>query len=181
MDETILRNEINKLATNFRDNVDVEQIFNLWKDVFRNVSDTNFILAVSEIIKDKKQKGFPNVVQVKRRLQEISKFIPGKTGNCSLCCNGFVIVNVFNYDFTFVCPCSHVRYPDMCLFKCNTCTYYSELYQPSGQSSKRICNARDITIKPIPCEWVIKKFRNYFYFHRKGGNGWKENLKNGLF
>ncbi len=45
MDETVLKNEIAKLATNFRGKVNVEQTFSLWRDVFRSTPNSNFIMA----------------------------------------------------------------------------------------------------------------------------------------
>lgn len=158
MDEGILRNEIARLVANFKGNVDVTQTFGLWMKTFHGISGSDFVMAVDKILKDPNQKRFPNVAQVKKKLQEIQKFIPEKGGNCNLCSGGSVVVNVFNYNFAFVCPCTYLKYPDVYPFKCNTCKYYAELYQPSGSLDKRMCTVKDVRIKPAPCEWVLTKF-----------------------
>lgn len=168
MDETVLKNEITKLATNFRGKVDVDQTFSLWRDVFRSIPDSNFIMAVDEIIKDPNQKRFPNVAQVKKKLQETPKFIHGNAGNCKQCDGGLVVVNVFHYDFTFACPCSCASYRHLVAFKCNTCAYYSESYRYSGYLSKHVCTVRDPHIKPAACEWLIGKFGGYFSVKSNG-------------
>lgn len=156
MDDMVLKDEITKLLTNFRGSIDMNQTFSLWKETFQNVPDADFIMAVNEIIKDPTQKKFPNVAQIKKKLHEIPSFIPERIGDCNLCNQGIITVKVFTYNFNFICRCS--RYQYALPFRCGTCTYYSEVYQSSGCTVKRICTVKDTRIKPAPCEWVMRKF-----------------------